>query len=122
VLARAAPLSGPARMVLEVAALAGSGAEVSLVESVAACPPGVIDEVLAAGLLASEDGGLRFRHEIARLAVEQSVAAHRRGPVHARILDALGRARCDDDARMAFHAEAAGDGPAVCALGWPPGG
>ena len=113
VLARAAPLSGPARTVLEVAALAGSGVELSLVQSVTACSPAAIDEVLASGLLSSEDGGLRFRHEIARLAVEQSVAAHRRGPVHARILDALRGLRCDEDARMAFHAEGAGDGPAV---------
>ena len=113
VLARAAPLSAPSRSVLEVAALAGSGVELSLVQLVTACPPSAIDEVLASGLLAGEDGGLRFRHEIARLAVEQAVTAHRRGPVHARILDALRRTECDDDARMAFHAEGAGDGAAV---------
>ena len=61
-----------------------------------------------------EDGTrLRFRHEIARLAVEQAILAYRRGPIHRRILaglQALGRA---DDARLAFHAEGAGDGPAV---------
>jgi hypothetical protein len=45
--------------------------------------------------------------------VEQAILAHRRGPIHRRILaalQALGRA---DDARLAFHAEGAGDGPAV---------
>ena len=117
VLGRVAPLSGPSRAVLEVVALAGSGVEPSLVASVTACPSSAIDEVLASGLLSGEDGGLRFRHEIARLAVEHSVAPHRRGPVHARILDALRRARCDDDARMAFHAEGADDGPAVLRYG-----
>ena len=35
------------------------------------------------------------------------------GRIHARILDALRDRGCDDDARLAFHAEAAGDGPAV---------
>ena len=38
---------------------------------------------------------------------------HRRADIHARILAALGSLGCGDDARMAFHAEAAGDGPAV---------
>ena len=33
--------------------------------------------------------------------------------MHARILDALRDRGCDDEARLAFHAEAAGDGPAV---------
>ena len=35
------------------------------------------------------------------------------GAVHARILGALRDRGCDDDARLAFHAEAAGDGPEV---------
>ena len=59
---------------------------------------------------------LKFRHEIARLAVQDAIPAHRRGQIHARILDALRGLGCDDDARLAFHAEAAGDGPA--ALGY----
>jgi hypothetical protein len=41
------------------------------------------------------------------------VPGHRRGPIHARILAALASLGCADAARMAFHAEAAGDGPAV---------
>ena len=66
-----------------------------------------------AGLLTGDGAGLKFRHEIARLAVQDAVPAHRRGLIHARILDALRRSGGDDDARMAFHAEGAGDGPAV---------
>ena len=68
-----------------------------------------VDELLASGLLTADGMALRFRHEIARLAVEEAVAAHRRGAVHARILAALRDRGCDDDARMAFHAEAADD-------------
>jgi hypothetical protein len=113
VLARAAGLSGEARAVLDAAALTGTRVEVRLVESVTGCPPPAVDELLASGLLAGDGGWLRFRHEIARLAVEQAVAAHRRGAIRARILAALRSAGCDDDARMAFHAEAAGDGAAV---------
>ena len=87
--------------------------ELDLLTSVAACPPAAVDEMLASGLLAEDGGWLRFRHEIARLAVEQAIPAHRRSAVHARILAALGSLGCGDDARMAFHAEAAGDRPAV---------
>jgi DNA-binding CsgD family transcriptional regulator/tetratricopeptide (TPR) repeat protein len=113
VLARAARLSGKSREVLDVAALTGARVELDLLESITRCPPAAVDEVLASGLLAVDGGWLGFRHEIARLAVEQAVAPHRRADMHARILDALGSLGCGDDARMAFHAEAAGDRPAV---------
>ena len=113
VLARAAPLSGDSRAALDAAALIGARLELDLLSSVTACPPQAVDEILASGLLAEDSGRLRFRHEIARLAVEHAVPPHRRTAVHARILAALRSAGCDDDARMAFHAEAAGDGPTV---------
>ena len=113
VLARAARLGGGAREVLDVAALIGARVELDLLTSVTASPPRVLDELLASGLLAEDGGWLRFRHEIARLAVQQAVALHRRADIHARILAALGSLGCGDDARMAFHAEAAGDGQAV---------
>src|SRR6202044_2369456 len=87
--------------------------EYSLLESVTDCPPSAVDELLAAGLLTGDGTGLKFRHEIARLAVQDAVPAHRRALIHAAILDALRASGGDDDARMAFHAEGAGDGPAV---------
>jgi DNA-binding CsgD family transcriptional regulator/tetratricopeptide (TPR) repeat protein len=113
VLARAVGLSSPARAVLDVAALTGARAELRLVESVADCPLAAVDEALASGLLTVDGARLRFRHEIARLAVEQAISPHRRRFIHARVLDALAAGGCDDDARLAFHAEGAGDGPAV---------
>jgi DNA-binding CsgD family transcriptional regulator/tetratricopeptide (TPR) repeat protein len=113
VLARAARLSGGAREVLDVAALIGARVDLDLLESVTGCPPQAVDEILASGLLAEDGRWLRFRHEIARLAVEQAIPARRRAAVHARILDGLRALGCADDARMAFHAEAAGDRPAV---------
>jgi DNA-binding CsgD family transcriptional regulator len=113
VLARVARLSGPSREVLDVAALIGTRSDLRLVESAAACPPPVLDEVLASGLLAEDGGWLSFRHEIARMAVEQAIPGHRRRALHARILAALEAAGCDDDAQMAFHAEGAGDGAAA---------
>jgi DNA-binding CsgD family transcriptional regulator/tetratricopeptide (TPR) repeat protein len=113
VLARAAGLAGAARGVLDVAALIGTRSDPGLLAAAAGCAPPVVAEVLASGLLTADGGWLKFRHEIARLAVEQAIAAPTRGSIHARILAALRAAGCDDDARLAFHAEGAGDGPAV---------
>ncbi len=113
VLARAARLGSDSRAVLDAAALIGTRVELALLEPVAGCPPTAIDELLASGLIAGDGMALQFRHEIARLAVEGAVAAHRRTAIHARTLASLQALGCDDDARMAFHAEAAGDGPAA---------
>jgi DNA-binding CsgD family transcriptional regulator/tetratricopeptide (TPR) repeat protein len=113
VLARAAGLSSQARAVLDAAALTGARAELRLVQAVTGCPLPMVDEVLASGLLMLDGAWLRFRHEIARLAAEQAIPPHRRGLIHARVLDCLEAAGCDDDARLAFHAEGADDGPAA---------
>jgi DNA-binding CsgD family transcriptional regulator/tetratricopeptide (TPR) repeat protein len=113
VLARAARLGSDSRVVLDAAALIGTRVELALLESVADCPPSAIDELLVSGLLAGDGMALQFRHEIARLAVEGAVTAHRRRAIYARALASLRAVDCDDDARMAFYAEAAGDGPAA---------
>jgi DNA-binding CsgD family transcriptional regulator/tetratricopeptide (TPR) repeat protein len=113
VLARAARLDTGARELLDVAALLGTRVEPELIEVISPGSAALVDEILASGLLAEDGGRLRFRHEIARLTVEQAIRAHRRGPIHRRILDALRTLGCADDARLAFHAEGAGDGPAV---------
>jgi DNA-binding CsgD family transcriptional regulator/tetratricopeptide (TPR) repeat protein len=113
VLARTARLGSAARDVLDVAALLGSRVDRAVVEAVTACQPADLDELVASGLVVTGGGWLRFRHEIARLAVEEAVAAHRAIPIHSRILDALLSLGCDDDASLAYHAEAADDQAAV---------
>jgi tetratricopeptide (TPR) repeat protein len=113
VLARAGRLRSGSREVLDVAALIGARVELDLLASATASSLPVLDELLSSGLLAVDGQWLGFRHEIARLAVAQAVPAHRRPGIHARILAALGSLGCGDEARMAFHAEAAGDRPAV---------
>jgi len=116
VLARAARLGRDSHAVLDAAALIGNRIELALLESVTGSPASAIDELLASGLVAGDGMALQFRHEIARLAVEGALPAHRRSAVHARILASLQALGCDDDARLAFHAEAAGDGPAALAF------
>ena len=116
VLARAARLGSDSRAVLDAAALIGTHVELALLESVADCPPSVLEELLASGLLTTDGMTVQFRHEIARLAVEGAVLAHWRIAINARILASLHALGCDDDARMAFHAEAAGMARRRCAM------
>jgi DNA-binding CsgD family transcriptional regulator/tetratricopeptide (TPR) repeat protein len=113
ILSRVARLDADCRQALEAAALIGARVDVELFALVAALPDRLIDDLLVSGLLVTDGPRLRFRHEIARRTVEQSVPLYRRGAVHARILAALLATGCDDDARLAFHAEEADDAPAV---------
>jgi AAA ATPase domain len=113
VLARVTRLGPGAREVLDAAALIGTRVEIPLLASVTAGPPSAADELLASGLLTGDGVAVSFRHEIVRMAVAGAVPPLRNVFTHARILGALRDRGCDDDARLAFHAEGAGDGPAV---------
>ena len=68
-------------------------------------------------MLGERAGHLAFRHELARLAVEQAIRPGRRLVLHRTALTALA-ARDGDPARLAHHAEAAGDAKAV--IRWAP--
>src|ERR1017187_1944184 len=110
VLARAARLEPNARETLEAAALIGGTVDERLLRHVVAGP--ALAEVISSGLVAGHPV-LRFRHEIARQAIEQAVLPARRSELHTRILQGLHNLGCDDDARLAFHADEAGDGAAA---------
>ena len=113
VLARAARLSQAARAALEAAAVIGNRVEVDVLRDVTGCDADAIDSCLTAGAMVSDTGGFRFRHEIARRAVEEALPAHRRTELHQRVLDALRKTHSTDAARIAHHADEAGDGETV---------
>jgi DNA-binding CsgD family transcriptional regulator len=115
VLARIARLSSAARDLLDAVAVVPQRAEVWLLEAMAGRGLGGLDECLRSGVLRAEADGVVFRHELARLAVEDALAPDRAVSLHRRVLEALGRPElgAPDLARLAHHAEAAGDGPAV---------
>jgi len=113
VLARTARLGPRAGQALHTAALTGSVVEPWLLEQAAGATPEAVDQLTGSGLLVADGAALRFQHEIARRAVEQAIPGHRRPAIHARVLAALLGAGVEDHARLAFHAEAAGDGPAA---------
>jgi predicted ATPase len=113
VLARAAPLDSAARNVLDVAAVVGGRVELGLLEEVIDEPSTALEDCLAAGVLQGGVGEVAFRHELARRAVEEALEPLRRAKLHRRVLEALRRADGADPARLAHHAELAGDGEAV---------
>jgi DNA-binding CsgD family transcriptional regulator/tetratricopeptide (TPR) repeat protein len=113
VLARAARLDPAAREVLDCAALLGSRVDPTVLRAATHASADVLDKVLEAGIIAGDDSSLRFRHEIARQAVEAAIATHRAIDLHRSILEALMADGCDDNARLAFHADGCGDSPMV---------
>jgi DNA-binding CsgD family transcriptional regulator len=115
VLARAATLSSCALEVLEAVSTTPSGAEPWLLAGLARQRDQDLAECLGSGMLTEADGVVVFRHELARLAIESSVTPERRVLLHQRALATL-RARSSaatDAARLAHHADGAGDVEAV---------
>jgi DNA-binding CsgD family transcriptional regulator/tetratricopeptide (TPR) repeat protein len=111
VLARAARLGAQAQDVLQAAAVLGPRVELVVLETVLGRPPTELDECLAAGVLEAAEGSVVFRHDLARQVVEEAIDPARKAELHGRALAALaGRA---DPARLAHHAEGAGDAAAV---------
>ena len=115
VLARAARLSPAAATLLDAVAVVPPRAELWLLEALAGDAADRLDECLSSGMLVVESAGVAFRHELARLAVEESVPPHRKVGLHRRALAALADppGGAPDLARLAHHAEAAGDVDAV---------
>jgi DNA-binding CsgD family transcriptional regulator/tetratricopeptide (TPR) repeat protein len=114
VLARAARLDPEARALLDAVAITPH-AELWLLELVAGKLVAHLDDCLGSGMLTSDSAGVAFRHELARLAVEESVPLKRKVDLHRKVLAALidPPYGAPDLARLAHHAEAAGDVDAV---------
>jgi DNA-binding CsgD family transcriptional regulator len=112
--ARTARLSEAARIVLGYCALIGLETELNLFEKVQPDHLDAIDECLAAGVLMSTGGAVAFRHELARLAVADSISPARARHMHRDILRALADVPSEDLlSRLAYHAEESGDGEAT---------
>ena len=114
VLARTAALDEAARAALDASALDGLRVDGPVVARATGAALGTFDDLIAAGLLVPDGDALRFRHELARRAVLSEIPPHRRVAGHRALLEALEDVRCDDLARIAHHAEGAGEADLVC--------
>ena len=110
VAARTARLSADARRLLSAAAVLGLPSDAADIATVAGTSPDFLDECLGAGALTATHGRFHFRHELTRLAVEQSIPDYRRSQLHRAAYDVLVSKRGTADvARLAHHADGAGD-------------
>ncbi|MDX6640685.1 MAG: hypothetical protein QOF12_1696, partial [Solirubrobacteraceae bacterium] len=109
VLARMARLPAPARRLLEAIAVATPHAEVWLLELLAPADLDHLEQCLASGMVLATERGVAFRHELARLAVEEALPPNRRVSLNRAAAAALTESSDADPARVAHHAEAAGD-------------
>lgn len=118
VLGRAAALDRDAIRMLEAVALTPPRAEPWLLERVAIEAVGRLEDCLDSGLVTSDERGVAFRHELARIAIEDAMTPTRRRALHRRILATLADRPAGelDYARLAHHAEAAEDAAAVLAF------
>lgn len=110
VLARAARLSEEARRLLDVVAVVPPHVERSLLDRLVPNADAALDECTTAGMLRTGDGRVAFRHELARLAIEDALPPGARRTLHRAVLAALTDA---DPARLAHHAEEAEDVDAI---------
>jgi DNA-binding CsgD family transcriptional regulator len=115
VLARAARLEPAGRALLEAVAVVPPQADIWLLEAIAGESIDGLDDCLASGMLKTEDAGVAFRHELARLSLESSIAPQRKVELHRSALAALAEPPDGalDLARLSHHADAAGDAEAV---------
>ncbi|HSI92240.1 MAG TPA: LuxR C-terminal-related transcriptional regulator, partial [Jiangellaceae bacterium] len=113
VLTRAAQLTPAGRAALEAASIAPDRVELDLVRALVGDQVHGIDECVQVGLLLGGGRTVRFRHELARLAVEQSISATRVPELHSRALGYLSLHPETAVARLAYHADQAGDREAI---------
>jgi DNA-binding CsgD family transcriptional regulator/tetratricopeptide (TPR) repeat protein len=115
VLARVASLPTDAVELLELVSIVTPRAETWMVDEVHGDHAAALEACLGSGLVAVDDRGVRFRHELARLAVEGELLPQRRVGLHRDVLSAFqtNASASTDPAQLAHHAEAARDGLAV---------
>jgi hypothetical protein len=113
-IARLSRCTSAAQRACELVALSPGGMELQLLVRLMGNEDnssGAIDEAVERGLLVLDLGYLRFRHELARRAVEEMQAPAKAAALHALIL-ALLEAEHTDVARLVHHARCASNAAA----------
>jgi DNA-binding CsgD family transcriptional regulator len=109
-LARVARLSVAARAILEAASIFPRQAETAIVADLVSVPlDAALDECIEKGMLALDGGVMRFRHELARRAVQQSIAPAQRQSLHRAVVKELMLRPDSRASEIAHHAALAGE-------------
>jgi len=108
VLARAALLDGTSRRLIELVSVVPARIETALLDTLMPAWVEAAEEPERRQLLEVDSRSVRFRHELARVAIASSLPTARRRRLHAEILGAL-LASDAEAADIVHHAEAAGD-------------
>jgi DNA-binding CsgD family transcriptional regulator/tetratricopeptide (TPR) repeat protein len=112
VLTRAGRLAPDVRAVLEAVSVEPGPAERWLLEHLGHRAE-TVDATCRSGILVASGDAVTFRHELARLALLGTLDMATRQALHREVLAALEPIPRIDPARLAHHAEGAGDGDAV---------
>jgi hypothetical protein len=112
-------LSGPARDIVQAAAICGPRADPGLLQKVCPGAEEALRECLDAGVLVADGHAVGFRHELARRAALDQIPDFQRRVLHKRALLVLAEPPVAPDtlAALAFHANQAGDHGAVIRYG-----
>ena len=113
-LVRVARLAEPSQRVLEAVSIFPRRAETAIVaDLVSGGLDAALDECIEKGMLTLDGGVVRFRHELARRAVEDALAPSRRRDLHRKVVNELRRRQKSRASEIAHHAERAADTPAL---------
>jgi len=113
ILAKAARLTDDARRLLNLVSVVPGKCELKIVEGAFANALELTDECAELGLLTIDGPYVAFRHELARLAIEDALPAGQRTRWNAHMLAEIRTRMPDALARLAHHADVAGDSAAV---------
>lgn len=102
VLARVARLDAHARSAVQAVAVAPRSMTSSEVTHLVGTPPTATESAVHAGVLINDATGYRFRHELARIAVENAIPLPRRRSYHRSMVELYSDS--DDRATVAHHA------------------
>lgn len=113
VLTRTLRIPAAVRELAEFVCVLPGKAEGWLLEQAALTDEHAVEGCLRVGMQRHDDGALAFRHELARCALEESLTPLRTRSLHARVLALLRQRPGVAAARLAHHADGAGDAEAV---------
>jgi tetratricopeptide (TPR) repeat protein len=113
--ARAARQPPAVRAILDLVAIVPGRLETGVVDAILAPAPADVSAALACGLLNADGRWYSFRHELARIAIEQALPMPLAAALHARVLEFLERQHEGyvPMSRLVHHASGAGNSAAV---------